>query len=129
MTQPSPPPGTGSNRNLLAYFSRAVDPYPERYDAAVVRVAREQDENAHRAIAKLSPSIGQYDTVLLASGIWNIRAPMIMKTFAEGHDFTGKTIHPVTTHAMSGLGSTGRVYASSCPVAALGEGLSVRGRK
>ena len=36
---------------------------------------------------------------------------MIMSTFAERHDFAGKTVLPVTTHAMSGLGSTPEHYA------------------
>jgi hypothetical protein len=67
--------------------------------------------------------------VLLASGIWNVRAPMIMTTFAESYDFTGKTIHPVTTFATSGLGATGRDYASSCPGAVIGDGLAVRGEE
>ncbi|WP_241709539.1 flavodoxin [Arthrobacter bambusae] len=80
-------------------------------------------------IATPLPSIDQYDTVLLASGIWNVRAPMIMTTFTEGHDFTGKTVHPVTTHAMSGLGTTERDYTRSCPGATIGEGLAVRGEE
>ena len=75
------------------------------------------------------PSIDQYDTVLLASGIWNVRAPMIMATFAESYDFTGMSVHPVTTHAMSGLGTTERDYARSCPGATIGEGLAVRGEE
>jgi len=54
---------------------------------------------------------------------------MIMTTFAEGLDVTGKTIHPLTTHAMSGLGTTERDYAASCPGATLGEGLAVRGEE
>jgi hypothetical protein len=31
---------------------------------------------------------------------------MIMTTFAERYDFAGKTVHPITTYAMSGLGTT-----------------------
>lgn len=54
---------------------------------------------------------------------------MIMTTFAESYDFEGKAIHPVTTHAMSGLGTTERDYANSCPGAILGEGLAVRGEE
>jgi hypothetical protein len=54
---------------------------------------------------------------------------MIMATFAESYDFTGKTIHPVTTHAMSGLGSTARDYAASCPGATIAEGLAVKGEE
>ena len=54
---------------------------------------------------------------------------MIMTTFAEGLDVTGKTIHPLTTHAMSGLGTTERDYRASCPGATIGEGLAVRGEE
>ena len=43
---------------------------------------------------------------MLASPIWNIRPPMIMSTFSERYDLSGKTVLPVTTHAMSGLGTT-----------------------
>ncbi|HEX9086806.1 MAG TPA: flavodoxin [Arthrobacter sp.] len=107
----------------------AADPYPDGYDATVARNVREQDSNARPAIASPLASIDRYDTVLLASGIWNVRAPMIMATFAESHDFTGKTVHPVTTHAMSGLGTTERDYRRSCPGARIGEGLAVRGEE
>jgi flavodoxin len=106
-----------------------ADPYPDSYDATRERNLEEQRANARPAIAKALPSIERYDTVLLASGIWGNRAPMIMTTFAEGLDFTGKTIHPVTTYAVSGLGSTERDYAGSCPGADVGEGFAVRGEE
>jgi flavodoxin len=99
----------------------AADPYPESYDATVARNVREQNTDARPGIANPLPSIDQYDTVLLASGIWNVRAPMIMTTFTESHDFRGKTVHPVTTHAMSGLGTTERET--------IGEGLAIRGEE
>jgi hypothetical protein len=38
-----------------------------------------------------------HDVVLLASPIWNVRPPMIMDTFAESLDLTGKIVHPVVT--------------------------------
>jgi flavodoxin len=108
---------------------QAADPYPDSYDATVARNVREQNQDARPAIANPLPAIDQYDTVLLASGIWNVRAPMIMTTFTDSYDFTGKTIHPVTTHAMSGLGTTARDYADSCPGATIGEGLAVKGEE
>lgn len=95
--------------------------------AAFRRNVAEQRANARPAIAKALPSLERYDTVLLASGIWGNRAPMIMTTFTEGLDFTGKTIHPLTTYAVSGLGSTERDYAGSCPGAGAGASLAVRG--
>jgi flavodoxin len=107
----------------------AADPYPDSYDATVARNVREQNDNARPAIAKPLPAIDQYDTVLLASGIWNVHAPMIMTTFAESYDFTGKTIHPVTTHAMSGLGNTESDHAKFCPGGVIGQGLAVKGEE
>ena len=90
---------------------------------------REQEADARPAIADPLPSIDGYDTILLASPIWNVRAPMIMTTFAEAYDFSGKTVHPVTTYAMSGLGTTPEDYAQSCRGARIGTGLAVRGEK
>jgi flavodoxin len=107
----------------------AADPYPDSYDATVARNVREQNDNARPDIANPLPAIDQYDTILLASGIWNVRAPMIMATFAESYDFTGKTIHPVTTHAMSGLGNTGSDYTKFCPGGVIGQGLAVKGEE
>lgn len=51
--------------------------------------------------------------------------------YPENYDatFAGKTIHPVTTHAMSGLGNTERDYARSCAGAVIGEGLAVKGEE
>jgi flavodoxin len=107
----------------------AAEPYPDDYDETVERNVREQNSDARPAIANPLPTIDQDDVVLLGSPIWNIRAPMIMSTFTESHDFTGKTVHPLTTHAMSGLGTTERDYARSCGGATIGEGLAVRGEE
>jgi flavodoxin len=108
---------------------RAADPYPADYEETVERNVREQRADARPEIANPLRSIDPYDTVLLASPIWNVRAPMIMTTFAESHDFSGKTVHPITTHAMSGLGTTPDDYAQSCSGARIGSGLAVRGEK
>ena len=88
----------------------AADPYPDDYDETVQRNVGEQDIDARPAIANQLASMDAYDTILLASPIWNVRAPMIMTTFAERYDFAGKTVHPITTHAMSGLGTTPEDY-------------------
>ena len=83
----------------------AADPYPDDYDATVARNVTEQNDNARPGIANPLDSIEAYSTVLLASPIWNVRAPMIMSTFTDAYDFTGKTVLPVVTYAVSGLGS------------------------
>ncbi|WP_433719472.1 flavodoxin [Actinoplanes sp. CA-051413] len=107
----------------------AAEPYPDDYEPTVARNVREQQTDARPGIANPLGSIARYDTVLLGSPIWNVRAPMIMTTFVAGLDFAGKAVHPLTTHAMSRLGTTERDYAAACPGAKLGEGLAVRGEE
>ncbi|XVV10174.1 flavodoxin [Actinoplanes sp. CA-131856] len=129
----------GNTEVVAGYISRAIgcdvhrieaaDPYPEDYDPTVRRNVEEQNANARPGIANPLDSIEEYDTILLGSPIWNVRAPMIMTTFVEGLDFNGKTVHPLTTYAMSGLGTTERDYAASCRGAKMGEGIAVRGEE
>jgi flavodoxin len=107
----------------------AADPYSDDYDETVARNVREQENDARPGIANPLDSIDRYDTILLASPIWNVRAPMIMSTFAERYDFSGKTVLPVTTYAMSGLGTTAEDYAQLCRGARIGTGLAVRGEE
>jgi flavodoxin len=119
-------------RQLLAcdvYRIEAADPYSDDYDATVERNVREQNDNARPGIANSRTSITDYDTVLVGSPIWNNRAPMIMSTFMESFDFSGKTLYPFVTYAVSGLGSTQRDYAALAPRATIGEGLAVRGEE
>jgi flavodoxin len=115
--------------DCVVYRIDASDPYPNDYDATVARNVREQDADARPEIANPLASIDDYDDVLIGSPIWNVRPPMIMRTFAESHDFSGKTVHPFTTHAMSGLGTAEREYATACRGATIGQGLSVRGEE
>jgi flavodoxin len=111
------------------YRIEATDPYPAVYDATVQRNVREQEADLRPAIKGTLPDLDGYDTVLLGSPIWNVRAPMIMMTFTEKLDFSGKIVVPFTTHAMSGLGTTARDYAASCPGATFAEGLAVQGEE
>lgn len=111
------------------YRIEAADPYSDNYDDTVARNVREQNADARPAIAKALPSVEQYDTILLRSPIWNVRPPMIMSTFVEGLDLSGKTALPFTTYAMSGLKTAPRDYARLTPAATIGDGLAVQGEE
>jgi flavodoxin len=115
--------------NCGVHRIEAAEPYSDDYDDTVARNVREQDDDARPGIANPLDSVDGYDTILLASPIWNLRPPMIMQTFATSYDFTAKTVHPVTTYAMSGLGTTPQDYAKSCRGARIGDGLAVRGEE
>lgn len=107
----------------------AAEPYSDDYDDTVARNVREQNADARPAIANPLPDIAGYDVVLLGSGLWNVRPPMIMRTFAEGLDFTGKTVLPLVTYAVSGMGDAPDDYTEACPGATVGDGLAVRGEE
>jgi hypothetical protein len=52
-----------------------TNPYPHHYEKTVARNVREQEAGARPRIANPLPSIARYEVVLLASPIWNVRAP------------------------------------------------------
>jgi hypothetical protein len=58
-----------------------------------------------------------------------VRGGGVMRTFAERHEFNGKTVLPVTTYAVSGLGTAADEYADACKGATIGRGLAVRGER
>ena len=106
-----------------------LDPYSDEYDETVARNKREQDGDFRPDIAGASPLLGGYDTVLVGSPIWSVRPRMIMNTFLESVDWTGKSLHPFVTYAVSGLGSTETAYRQAAPEAQLGESLAIRGEE
>ena len=162
----NPAPESGSNRVLLAYYSRpgenyyygdrimldvgntqvvadmiaaatsvdvyrieAADPYPTDYEETVTRNTAEKHTDARPAILHALPDIEQYDSLLLGSPVWSSQAPMIMRTFVDGLDLTGKAIYPFVTFAVSGMSGVDSDYADLCPSAAIGEGLAVQGEE
>lgn len=69
--------------------------YSECGDVALV----ERDENARPQIANLPDSIDEYDTIFIGYPIWWHTAPMIIGTFLESFDLSGKEVYPFTQSA------------------------------
>jgi Flavodoxin len=76
------------------YRIEAADPYSNDYDDTVARNVAEQNADARPRIAKPLPKLAAYDDVILASPIWNVRPPVIMSTFLDQVDLTGKRMFP-----------------------------------
>ncbi|MFI6317644.1 flavodoxin [Nonomuraea sp. NPDC050556] len=66
----------GDRLDCDVYRIQPADPYPHDYEQTVARNVREQNANARPAIAGTLPDLDRYQVVLLASPIWNARAPM-----------------------------------------------------
>ncbi len=67
------------------------------------------------------------DTVYVGYPIWVNDMPMIVYTFLESYDWTGKTIAPFCTYRVSGLADTEAAIREICTGAKLLPGLAVPG--
>lgn len=104
----------------------AAEAYPEAYQATADRAKEEQDRNARPAFS-LAVDPEAYDVVFVGYPIWWYRLPMVMQSFFDTYDFTGKTLVPFNTHAGSRDGGTYAAIASLEPGAKVKEGLAVAG--
>ena len=84
-----------------------VKPYPADYKECTEVATEEKISNA-RPEFKNSDSIDidNYDTIFIGYPIWWGDVPMIINTFLEKYDFSGKTIIPFNTHEGSGNSGT-----------------------
>ncbi len=62
------------------------------------------DKNSRPALADNDANIAAYDTILLGFPIWWYVAPMIINSFLESYDFSGKKIVLFATSGGSGFG-------------------------
>ena len=104
-----------------------VEEYPFGYDDCYAKAKSEQNSNARPAISDTFDSFDDYDTVYLGYPIWHSDLPMIMLTFIESKDWTGKKVMPFCTHGDSGLCGTDQHIKSLCKGADVKEGLAIKG--
>lgn len=81
-------------------------PYPVDHETLVALAADEQDENARPAIKDSIENIEDYDVIYVGYPIWWSDMPMIMYTFFDEYDLSGKTIVPFGTHGGSRFAGT-----------------------
>ena len=114
-----------TNADLFAI--QPVIPYPDEYSEMLEVSRRETSENARPAIKNTIADFDKYDVIFTGYPIWNGTCPMIIRTFIESYDFSGKTVIPFCTHAGSGLGSSVSVIRSQLESATVLNGLAVQG--
>lgn len=90
-------------------------PYPTNHRALVDLAKTEQNNKARPELATTIPNLGQYDVIFLGYPNWWADMPMILYSFLESHDLSGKTIIPFNTHGGSGFSSTVNTIAALQP--------------
>ena len=93
---------------MKADFFRLEDPtqYPDRFKQ-MKEFANNLKYAKKRPRSKTGfPNLEPYDIIFLIYPIWNDDIPMVVHTFIETNDFTGKTLIPLCTHESSGICNT-----------------------
>ncbi len=81
-------------------------PYTTNHSDLVDQASEEKAESARPAIKGKVENFEQYDTIFIGYPIWWSDMPMILYTFFDTYDFSGKTVIPFSTHGGSGLAGT-----------------------
>lgn len=103
------------------------NPYPDIYDDCTDVAKQEQNDNARPEFIGGVENMEQYDTVFVGYPIWWGDLPMVVYSFLERYDFSGKTVIPFCTHEGSGLSGTNSSIESACSGATVLDGLAIRG--
>lgn len=103
-----------------------VTTYPKTYDACVCAARRDKAAGARPAV-KTDVAVENYDIVFIGYPNWCSDMPMPVYTFADKHDWSGKTVFPFCTHEGSGMSGTEAKLARVCPGATVKSGLAITG--
>lgn len=99
--------------------------YTDDYNALLNIATEEKESGARPAIAESIEDIAQYDVVYVGYPNWWSDMPMILYTFFDSYDLSGKTIAPFCTSGGSGLSNTVNSIKELEPEADVLEGLHI----
>lgn len=105
-----------------------VEAYPVEYEDTADKARQEADDNA-RPEFTIDVNPEEYDVIIVGYPIWHYQMPMIMQTFFDTYDFSGKTIIPFNTHLGSRDGGTYEDIAELEPDATVLDGLAASGEQ
>lgn len=102
-------------------------PYTDDYNELLDIAQQEQADHARPELSARVENWDSYDTVFVGYPDWWSDAPMLIYSFLESYDWTGKTLIPFCTSGGSGFGRSLDNLPDSAPGAAILEGLHVPG--
>lgn len=100
-------------------------PYSDDYDTVLDVAQEEQQNNARPAISGDIENLEQYDVIYVGFPNWWGDMPMILYTFFDTYDLSGKTVALFCTSGGSGLSNTVNEVKSLEPNATVTEGLHI----
>ena len=145
----TPAPSSANNDILIAYFSHTgttkevaehiqqqiggdlfriepAEPYENGY-ASADRAQQEVENDARPMLANQVETMEQYDTIFIGYPIWYHNAPMVIATFLESYDLSGKTVIPFCTSSSSDIAESMDLIYRLCNDATVLDGLTANG--
>ena len=101
-----------------------AEPYTDDYNTLLDIAQQEQADDARPAIAD-TVDVSGYETIFLGYPNWWGDMPMIVYTFLDDYDLSGKTIAPFVTSGGSGFSNTISAIEELEPDAEVADGLSL----
>ncbi len=107
-----------------------VNAYPANYKECTEVATKELNSNARPEFKNADNlNIDNYDTIFIGYPIWWGDVPMIINTFLEKYDFSGKTIIAFNTHEGSGNSGTYTKIKNKMSTATVNtNGLAIQGK-
>ena len=104
-----------------------VKTYPADYYACIDEAKAELQNQDRPEVKAYVDNMDDYDTIFVGYPNWWGTMPMVMFTFLEHYDLSGKKIIPFCTNEGSGMGGSERDLKKICKGAHVKKGLSIHG--
>lgn len=101
------------------------EPYSDDYNTVLDIAQEEQQQDARPAISESIDNIADYDVIYVGYPNWWGDMPMILYTFFDDYDLSGKTVAPFCTSGGSGLSNTVNEIKELEPNATVTQGLHI----
>lgn len=104
---------------------RTVEPYPDNYNDTVDVGQTEKNNGIHPELATHIENLDQYDTIFVGFPNWWYGMPMVMYSFFDEYDFSGKTVIPFCTSGGSAFSDAIDEIKNMEPDATILDGLHI----
>ena len=104
---------------------RTEEPYPDNYNDTVDVGQTEKNNGIHPELATHIENLDQYDTIFVGFPNWWYGMPMVMYSFFDEYDFSGKTVIPFCTSGGSAFSDAIDEIKNMEPDATILDGLHI----
>lgn len=106
---------------------RTAEPYPDNYNDTIDVGENEKNNGIHPELSTHIENLDQYDTVFVGFPNWWYGMPMVMYSFFDEYDFSGKTVIPFCTSGGSAFSDAIEEIKDMEPDADVLDGLHIGG--